>query len=33
MISAAYLDARSRGVEPIEAARAASRVVAELLAA
>ncbi len=33
MISAAYLDARSREVEPIEAARAASRLVAELLAA
>jgi len=33
MISAAYLDARSRGVDPIDAARAASRLVAELLAA
>lgn len=33
MSSAAYLDARSRGVGPIEAARAASRIVAELLAA
>jgi len=31
--SAAYLDARSRGAEPAEAGRAASRFVAELLAA